>query len=884
MKAPFFRVLSGAVLLAAVQEVAPSGFALTVRVDSPDGDPRLFVDGKPVRARMFFGIPSSAPITVSPRAQAVAFEFAASGSATTGSMHFRFGPKEGSIDLDDIHVVDLEDGRDIVRVSTFEHGPADFARDWTVWPPGVKNDVGTVTVKPGAGRDGSAGLHVELKAPADGQWPDFHIYHQANLRLVQGHHYRVALWVKATPARALTIAFYKPGETYTHLGGPPGPFESQIKLAADAGVNFVSFPIDMPWPRPGQPADWSRVDLACEQVLRTSPHALLLPRMGMMPPPWWQEANPDDVMRWENGKTGMAVMASPRYRRDAAERLSALVRHLESKFGEHVAGYHPCGQNTGEWFYEGTWESPLSGYAPADERAWQDWLKNRYGTATALQAAWHKNGVSLAPAQIPAASLRHASPAGILRDPARERPLCDWAEFQQQAISECVCELAHAVRLASAGKKLVVFFYGYVFEFAAVPTGPAVSGHYALRRVLDCPDIDVLCSPISYFDRGLGQSAPAMTAAESVALAGKMWLYEDDTRTYLGTGDFPGAMDAVNTLEDTNRELIRNVGQEAVRNFATWWMDLGATGWFNDPRMWDQMKRLAAIDLPLLEHPSAYQPEVAAVLDERAMLQVAPAGVAVTRPGIYEVRAALGRMGAPYGQYLMDDLMAGRVPARAKLVILLNAWRLDAAQRARLTECLRGKTAIWCYAPGYFDGDKASLEAMRELTGFNLVVCSPSKALAAPTPEGRRCGLTRQIGTDQPVQPLFAVTGLPHEQVLASYGDGSAAVAPHRGSDSTRLFAGPPGLTSELLRFAAREAGVHLYTETDCNVYARDSFLVLHASQNGPIIVNLPAQSRSAIRDASWIVRDVLTGEWVGRGPNVRLPMKRGDTRVLHYD
>ena len=145
-----------------------------------------------------------------------------------------------------------------------------------------------------------------------------------------------------------------------------------------------------------------------------------------------------------------------------------------------------------------------------------------------------------------------------------------------------------------------------MFEFAAVPTGPSVSGHYALRRLLDDPDIDVLCSPISYFDRGLGQSAPSMTAAESVALAGKMWLNEDDTRTYLGTGEFPGAFDAVNTLEDTNRELIRNLGQEAIRNFGTWWMDLGATGWFNDPRMWAEMTRFKVIDESLLAQPSAF--------------------------------------------------------------------------------------------------------------------------------------------------------------------------------------------------------------------------------------------------------------------------------------
>ena len=40
-----------------------------------------------------------------------------------------------------------------------------------------------------------------------------------------------------------------------------------------------------------------------------------------------------------------------------------------------------------------------------------------------------------------------------------------------------------------------------------------------------------------------------MSAAESVALAGKMWLNEDDTHTYLVTGKQPGWDQHVNTLE-----------------------------------------------------------------------------------------------------------------------------------------------------------------------------------------------------------------------------------------------------------------------------------------------------------------------------------------------
>ena len=52
-------------------------------------------------------------------------------------------------------------------------------------------------------------------------------------------------------------------------------------------------------------------------------------------------------------------------------------------------------------------------------------------------------------------------------------------------------------RSATEGLKLVAFLFGYVYEFGALPTGTSNSGHYALRKVLNCPDMDVLCSPIS---------------------------------------------------------------------------------------------------------------------------------------------------------------------------------------------------------------------------------------------------------------------------------------------------------------------------------------------------------------------------------------------------
>jgi len=859
--APFLLVL-----------VPLAAHALTVRVDPAGGAPRLCVDGKPVRARMFWGASAGSPLAVRPEASELAFEFTAlEDEPERATVHFRFGSLAGDVYLDDLRVHDLATGRDVLPACAFEGGDEDFTREWSSWPTGEANTVATVAVEPNVGRDGSGGLHVRLTDPPNGKWPDWHIYHRASLALERGHRYRVSAWVQAQPERSVVIALYRPGDPYVFLGGPPGVFEQQIALAAEVGVDLVSFPVPMPWPKLGEAEDWRSVDAACEQVLGVNPKALLLPRIGLYPPPWWYEAHPEERMTWDDGsQEDWYEVASPVYRRDAAERLRALIEHLEEAFGDQIAGYHPCGQHTGEWFYARSWVRALNGYSPSTARAWRAWLRERYPTDAALQAAWSDPAARLDKATVPSAESRYAAPNGLLRDPATERAIIDFNAFQQQMMGDCVLELARVAREASRGEKLVIFFYGYGFEFGALPTCPATSGHYALRSLLSSPDIDVLCSPISYFDRGLGQSAPAMTAAESVALAGKMWLNEDDTATYLSTGTPPGSADRVKTLEETNQQLVRNVGQEALRNFGTWWMDLLATGWFNDRGMWAEMERLRALDEALLAGPTPYRPPIAAVIDEASMVRMAGGASAMAQAGIYEVRRALARTGAPYGQYLLDDVLAGKV--EAEVYVFLNAWYLTADQRRALRAATRDKTCVWCYAPGAYDGDRLSRSAMQELTGFDLQPVTPENALAWPTPEGNQLGVHKAFGSEHAVRPLFCAYDAPPEERWAAYADGSQAVARRRMDWGLSVFVGAPGLTSELLRAACRETGVHLFTETDCNVWASGPFIVLHAPQTGEYVVHVGANGP---------VTDVLTGEVIGQGPRLTLHLQAGQTQVL---
>jgi hypothetical protein len=254
------------------------------------------------------------------------------------------------------------------------------------------------------------------------------------------------------------------------------------------------------------------------------------------------------------------------------------------------------------------------------------------------------------------------------------------------------------------------------------------------------------------------------------------------------------------------------------------------------------------------------------------MTRVAGGGAVVTRPGTYDVRRPLARTGAPYGQYLLEDVVAGKVDA--PLQVFLNAWVLTAAQREALREVTQGKACVWCYAPGYHDSDRPSLDAMRELTGFRLEPVSPPKAWASPTPAGKARGVQAPFGVDGPVRPLFAALDAAPEETLATYADGSAAVALRRSDQGLSAFVGAPGLTSEVLRAVAREAKVHLFTEVDCNVWANGPFLVLHAPAEGAYEVNTGRPTP---------VVDMLTGQTIAQGPGFAMPLAFGETRVLRY-
>ncbi|MGQ9730201.1 MAG: beta-galactosidase, partial [Candidatus Zipacnadales bacterium] len=626
--------------------------------------------------------------------------------------------------------------------------------------------------------------------------------------------------------------------------------------------------IGLPWPKPGEERNWVGVDRPVELTLRSDPQGYLLPRFGCAPPAWWLEAHPDEVMLFSDGKTQSMSMASELWLQECLQNVRALVRHCEEQYGDRFIGYHPCGQHTGEWFYERSWEPVLSDFSPAMNAGFRKWVKAKYGTEAALREAWADPNLTFDSVGVPTAEEQLHTELGFFRNPQRERKTIDYFEYKQLAMEQPLEAIARVIKEETRGRKLVTFFYGYTFDMHGIPMGPQTSGHLAMARLVQCPDVDILTSPISYLDREQGGAGCFMSAVDTVRGAGKLWLNEDDTRTYLTRPE--DNLGRVDTPQGTMWVHQRNFAQLLPRRLACWYMDLGGVGWLNGADIWTNIGRLRSLYERVLVRPSTWSPEIAVIVDEQA-----PFYTKCTRelhsPLVYQMRSQYFRLGAPFRIHLLSDLVDGFVP-EVKAYIFLNCFHLDNKARAAVRQAIAGKTAIWFYGAGLLN-EQAEVGNITEVTGLGLKPGSPQPGRVSPVPSSLTEGVTEPFGTETVLDPLWLIEETDAVQVLGRYGDGSAAAAYRRVGKGATAYIGTLHAPAQLLRNLLKPAGVHLYLNTDDVVLADEEFLALVATSAGTKTITLPTQRT---------VVDALTGETVAQqATTFSLPMELGQTRLL---
>ena len=854
--------------------------ALTASVEVKRGVPRLIVNGRVAAPMLLYhaGFSTAGPLVVDvgPQWRQFQFSFVAPCSDDIVAFHVRNIAGKGSWWVDSAEFFegapDKPQGPNLMRDGGFEAGEESLQKNWRFFVTPVAGAKATCALDRDNPASGRACFRADVTHPGSASW-HVHLY-QPGHRIESGKRYTFRVKLRADRGCQLEIQAVHQAPPWTAYGGRLSAAAAQIEMSRDAGFHIRTFAMGLPWPRGDQPPDYSPVDAEIERHLRLDPDALIIPRIHTDAPQWWKQERPDHVMLYDYGRRRMASVASEPWRRDAEQALRLLVRHLEAKFGAHVLGYHVCGQSAGEWFYDWVWTKIMPNFETPFRDGFRGWLRGKYHTPQALRVAWNDPQAEFASVELPTLQERTEAKLGSFRDPKTQRRAIDFFEYNQVAIVEPMEMFCRAVKEECHGSKLVVAFYSYLFDVAGFAYGPQVSGHLLTDRVLRCPHIDALASPISYFDRQAGGSGPFMSPVDSIQLHGKLWIIEDDTRTYLSPPK--SGFGRVSTPEGTRWVHQRNFAHLLAHRCGIWWMDLGGTGWLAGRDIWDNCARLRALWAKLDAEAGPLRPDVAVIVDETSSLYL-PCGNGLTRPLMYYMRRQINRTGASVGHYLLSDLCAGLVPD-AKLYVFLNAFAVSPEQRKAIHKAVRrdDKWALWLYAPGHVD-PTGRLGDMEGLTGLSLVPAAPGAAIIKVRPDTFVARGVQQdqlaFGDAKPIPTRFRGRGdTPGVEVLGHYQGGDVpAFVLRRGHEWTSVFLGSTTISTGCLRELARAAGCHIWCNTDDVLIAGGSLVALHASTEG---------AKELLPPASVVLHDAATNATHPRGP-VRLHLQQGETKTF---
>lgn len=430
------------------------------------------------------------------------------------------------------------------------------------------------------------------------------------------------------------------------------------------------------WLAPGK-FDLTGLEKEMAELLEADPAAGIIIRIYLDPPVWWEQQHRDGVALQPDGTSFRLSFSSAKWRRDAGNALRTLVQKLlQSPYGHSLIGIHVAGGSTEEWFYH--FKSFFYDESEVRKTAFRQWLRQRYHhNADALKKAWGN----------PAADFDNALPADISgaekgQEWSNDARFTNTLEFHGETITDLIGYFCRIVKEASNGTLLTGAFYGYHL-FVNDPR----RGHSALPKLLQCKELDYLSSPNDY-KRVAGEDWMPMAAIKSLQLHGKLWLAENDTRTFKTTllrerrpdveppgGDWyaKGVWIGPESPELSASLLKKNLARMLAYGYGGWWFDMWG-GWFSDARLMAVLRQGQAwfTKYPAAESPQM-RPQIAVVAD--AALQNRDASFGALTGEITGNRYALGKGGAPFDIYLRNDMDS--IAAPYKLVWLMGIMDMN---------------------------------------------------------------------------------------------------------------------------------------------------------------------------------------------------------------
>jgi len=630
------------------------------------------------------------------------------------------------------------------------------------------------------------------------------------------------------------------------------------------------------------------ITMACNQIKGVTdrcPDAKVFLRYHTTPPKWWNLKNPDEMVDFADQPVGPEKNL-PGFQRYLIQDLSAVYRHsfaskkwlddsskmlkrflselCKTKEGASLAGLQPATGVYGEHHYWAFMEhEPDTGLRMTE--AFREYLRKKYNTIDKLRTAWVNPIIDFETAEVPGMQARLGNLDGIFRDPQRERNLVDYYDCQHQLVADTIVHFCKLIKDNWPSQIITGAFYGY---YVSVFGRSAAGGHLSEQTILESPYIDCLCGPQGYDKnlRNLGGSGSSRGMLESAMLHGKLWLDEMDQPVHTGT--VMGGMPVYPTYE--SKQILRRNSLFPITNGAgLWYYDFGPhnySGWWLNSEYKNEISKLKNIIDTKMAKEYDNPAQALLVFDTTVFKHTAINSRLDPFTDAACINNALPmaqRSGAALDTIYLSDI-ENIDPDKYKCIVFMNSFILTPEQKKFIKGTLykNDRHIVWFYAPGYIDGDNASIDNISKLLEIDIEKISIN---SVPAIKYNRLSYDMYPVYDR----LYKTpSSYPTVDLFIEKSSGQPSLIENKKDDFTIWFSPIPFTTPEIFTNIFHKAGVHIFCELGDSVTAGSDILSIHTEKGGPRKITLQNGNtiNTVLTPAETILIDYTTGEILSKG------------------
>ena len=564
------------------------------------------------------------------------------------------------------------------------------------------------------------------------------------------------------------------------------PRPDNISLATRAGIELMQILVSgLPcsngtpysmfggvWKGDGE-YDFSAFDRQFEMFRRYAPNAYFNVMLQLDVCPWFTEKYPHEDTNSYKHITELAM--NEEWKRQASDYLKAFIAYAEEKYGDRIWAYSIAAGYSNEWFDQSLYDPSFDRENTRLTRLWRETIQNP---------------------SAPVPTVASLDDGFDLRAP-------DSDEYQYLALateqtSNLICFFAHEAQKVLQHQKLFGLFYGYVVQRSLHQIYMNTSGYETVHR---CPDIDMLYSPAAYGNNRLLEGVSSYQyAVDSIHANGKLYLHENDHRTDLARFPLENGIilnDCYDSFEEWREVFRRELCNVMQKRSAFWWFDFFG-GYYSAPEYEEELRKEIEIFKELGKGERKSCSEIAVFIDPMSVMCFRQHTELHRDLGRFNTDQLL-RCGAPFDFFNLRDLEALDM-SRYKMCVFLNALLLPENIKACMEKKLQGKTKVFLYGPGLWDGKAFSPEAASRVCGMKIVHRASTHSVSRY--------LDETYHFTSPITPLFQVEDESAE-VIARYEDGAVSCA----KKGDVVYSAVGNLPWKLWRDLARQSGIHIYDE-----------------------------------------------------------------------